>query len=69
MTLEQQQRAFDDVKWFDSIQAGEDKCGSYEFCAQCVKTMKYPCARAAKKQSTGGVRIAVTRKRKRIGNL
>ena len=64
MTLEKQQQVFDDVKWFDSIQAGMDKCGTYVFCENCCKTAQYPCARAAKKQINGAVRIAVIRKHK-----
>lgn len=61
MNLEKQQSIFDDVKWFDSIRAGEDRCGSYGFCGYCNKTAKYPCARAAKKENGGAIRIAVVR--------
>ena len=64
MTLEKQQRVFDDVKWFDSIHAGFDRCGTYEFCASCKKAASYPCARAAKKHSCGAVRIAVMHKKR-----
>lgn len=59
MSLEKQQSLFDEVKWLDSIQAGEDRCGTYSFCSCCVKTAQYPCARAKKKQSCGAIRIAV----------
>lgn len=64
MTYEKQQKLFDDVKWFDSIQAGEDRCGSYEFCVSCKKTLTYPCARAARKHADGTVRVAVVRKKR-----
>ena len=58
MTLKEEQRRFDDLKWFDSIKAGEDKCGSYEFCAVCNKSLTYPCARAARRVARGVFRIA-----------
>ena len=58
MTLKQEQKKFDELKWFDSIAAGEDRCGSYEFCAECNKTNTYPCARAARKYTRGVFRIA-----------
>lgn len=64
MTLEKQQKYFDDAKWFDSIQAGADRCGSYEFCNSCNKKLSYPCARAAKKSAAGAVRVAVVRKKR-----
>ena len=64
MTLKQQQVLFDEIKWFDSIEAGEDRCGSYEFWSSCVKTAQYPCARAAKRQASGAGRVAVVRKKK-----
>jgi hypothetical protein len=58
MTLEQEQSKFDAVKWFDSISAGEDKCGSYEFCGECNKNISSPCARAARRYARGGFRVA-----------
>ncbi|MBQ7879209.1 MAG: hypothetical protein IJ317_01035 [Clostridia bacterium] len=59
MDLENQQRKFDDVKWYDSIQIGSDKCGSYEFCRSCRKDEPYPCARAARRYANGHIRVAV----------
>lgn len=64
MNLKNRQKAFDDVKWYDSILAGEDKCGTYEFCVKCDKEEKYPCARAEYKYSTKYIRLAVLRRRK-----
>ncbi len=46
MDFESQQKKFDDIKWYDSIVAGEDRCGSYEFCEKCNKQEPCPCARA-----------------------
>ena len=46
MSFKIRQKEFDDVKWYDSVLAGEDRCGSYNFCAKCDKDQKYPCARA-----------------------
>ena len=62
MNFKKQQEKFDDVKWFDSIQAGSDKCGSYEFCGECRKSEPYPCARAAHRHANGYIRIAVIRR-------
>ena len=59
MTLKKQQDKFDDVKWFESIQMGEDKCGTYPFCQQCCKDEPYPCARAAHRYQNGYIRVAV----------
>ena len=68
MTYEKQQKVFDEVKWFDSINAGADMCGTYEFCAKCKKQLTYPCARAQRKHENGdSVRVAVV-KRKRAAN-
>ena len=59
MTLQAQQAAFDDVKWFDSIKEGRDTCGNYEFCKECRKEQPNPCARAARRFANGYIRIAV----------
>ena len=64
MTYEKQQQLFDEVKWFDSINAGADMCGTYAFCGKCKKQLTYPCARAQRKYENGGaVRVAVVRKK------
>lgn len=64
MNLYEEQKKFDDVKWYDSIVAGEDRCGSYVFCDKCEKTSPYPCARAMQKHKKGYVRIGVLVRRK-----
>ena len=40
MDFKMQQEQFDNQKWYDSILAGEDKCGSYDFCVKCCRTEK-----------------------------
>lgn len=40
------QKTFDIQKWTESEQAGYDKCGEYEFCHKCDKTIVNPCAEA-----------------------
>ena len=59
MNFKRQQAIFDDVKWYDSIVAGADRCGTYDFCVECDKEQTYPCARAARRHQRGLVRIAV----------
>ena len=63
MTLKEEQMKFDNEKWYASIVAGEDLCGTYSFCVYCKKTLTYPCARAARK-SAAPVRVATVRKKK-----
>ncbi len=58
MDYKLQQERMDDIKWYDSIVAGEDRCGSYDFCVKCKKESKYPCARAKLRYEHGLVRIA-----------
>ncbi len=62
MDFKNRQDQFDNVKWYDSIVAGEDKCGSYEFCTKCRKNEPFPCARAAHRYSNGYIRLAVIRR-------
>lgn len=64
MDFKTQQQQFDNQKWYDSILAGEDKCGSYDFCEKCSKTDKYPCAMAAHRYNNKYIRIAVIRRHK-----
>lgn len=40
------QKEFDLQKWVESEQAGHDKCGEYDFCANCDKSLPTPCAEA-----------------------
>ena len=58
MNFEQEQILLDKEKWYDSIIAGEDRCGSYEFCASCDKWEEYPCARAMRRYKKGYIRLA-----------
>ena len=58
MTLEREQRIFDDVKWFESVRAKSDLCGSYAFCGACNKNLSYPCARASRLYSREVFRVA-----------
>ena len=62
MNKKEWQDKFDDVKWYDSIQVGCDKCGSYDFCRCCRKTEKYPCALAAYRFQNGFIKIATARR-------
>ena len=62
MDFKTQQANFDTQKWYDSLLAGEDKCGSYEFCDRCCNPEKYPCARAAHRHNNKYIRIAVIRR-------
>ena len=60
MDFKAQQNRFDEIKWYDSIVAGYDRCGTYDFCGCCNKEEENPCAHAAYR-SRKGVRIAVVR--------
>ena len=62
MSFERQQKRFDGVKWFDSIRAGDDRCGTYAFCGECRKDEPNPCARAMHRYQNGYVRSAVIRR-------
>lgn len=62
MNFKKQQDQFDKVKWFDSIRAGMDTCGTYVFCDVCQKDEMNPCARAAHRRANGYIRIAVIRR-------
>ena len=64
MSFRTEQDQFDKIKWFDSMREGRDLCGSYEFCGECRKESKYPCARAARRWQNGYIRLAVLRAQK-----
>ena len=64
MSFKNTQKEFDEVKWYDSILAGEDRCGSYEFCGKCDKEEKYPCARAEYKHNMRYIRVGMLRRHK-----
>lgn len=44
--LKEIQDQLDEKKWNDGIAAGNDPCGSYDYCGNCDKTVAYPCATA-----------------------
>lgn len=44
--FEEQQHILDVEKWLASERAGYDLCGTFPWCALCVKAEKYPCAKA-----------------------
>ena len=60
MDFKAQQDRFDEIKWYDSIVAGYDRCGTYEFCGRCDKEEENPCAQAAYRYRRG-TRIATIR--------
>ena len=62
MNFKTEQDQFDKIKWFDSMKAGKDMCGSYEFCGRCKGEWRDPCARAAHRYQNGFIRLAVLRK-------
>ena len=64
MDFKNRQEQFDRQKWFDSVLAGEDTCGSYDFCSKCCKTEQYPCARAEHRFNGRYIRLAVVRRRR-----
>ena len=64
MDFKSRQEQFDKQKWFDSVRAGEDTCGSYDCCSKCCKTEKYPCARAEMRFNGRYIRLAVVRRRR-----
>ena len=39
-------------KWTDSEKAGYDTCGTYNYCANCDKTLENPCEKAMKASKT-----------------
>ncbi len=63
MDFKTQQDRFDEIKWYDSILTGFDRCGTYDFCGVCNKEEKNPCARAAYRyrEKGRGVRLATLR--------
>lgn len=57
-----EQKKLDEIKWKESMEAGEDKCGTYEYCSVCVKEDEYPCAKAKRRaanKASGKTRVAV----------
>lgn len=60
------QAEFDEKKWVDSIIAGEDRCGTYEFCVKCKKAESEPCARAKYRYDNPYTRLAVIHRRSKM---
>ena len=50
-TRAEKQHELDVMKWNDSVERGHDSCGSYDFCADCDKSVDYPCAFAFEKHN------------------
>ena len=46
MEYSRKQKQLDVKKWVDSEIKGYDACGSYDYCANCNKDIKHPCAHA-----------------------
>ena len=44
--LSKKQQELDIQKWNDSLQAGYDTCGTYDYCANCNKELENPCEMA-----------------------
>ena len=63
MDFKATQMEFDNQKWYDSIVAGEDQCGNYDFCIRCNKVGKYPCAKAMARYEGKYIRLAIIRRR------
>ena len=49
MAITKRQKQLDDMKWLESERRGADACGSFDFCAECDKSLKNPCDKAYKK--------------------
>ena len=69
MTLEKKQEMFDSLKWKESVETGNDLCGTYDFCSLCEREKSFPCARAQKRYNGEGVRVATVRKKRFIGGF
>lgn len=65
MDFKSRQDKIDVIKWYDSIVAGEDRCGTYVYCEKCNKAEEYPCAKAEAKYFKKYVRVAVVHRRSR----
>ena len=46
MEYSRKQKQLDVKKWVDSETKGYDTCGSYDYCSNCDKDVKHPCAHA-----------------------
>ncbi len=46
MAITKKQMELDEMKWLKSEEAGQDLCGTYDYCAKCDKTKENPCAKA-----------------------
>ena len=66
MDFEVWQREFDATKWVDSLIAGVDTCGTYDFCEKCNKSEEMPCAHAYQRYRKRRIRIAILKARPRV---
>ncbi len=63
MDFKARQNELDVIKWYDSMVAGEDQCGTYSYCVKCRKQEDNPCARAEDRMEKGYVRVAIITRR------
>lgn len=47
--ISEKQKVLDGKKWADSVIAGKDMCGHYEYCCACNKQEENPCENAIKR--------------------
>ena len=60
MSTLEKQNEFDKKKWEDSLAAGHDTCGEYDYCAKCNKSHEYPCAKAYDEYTSSVVTVETT---------
>ena len=49
MAITKKQKELDELKWIKSEELGKDACGTFDFCAECDKSLENPCDKAFKK--------------------
>ena len=49
MAITKKQAELDLRKWKKSEELGEDACGTFDYCAECDKTLENPCDKAYRK--------------------
>ena len=53
------QKEFDVKKWVESEAVAHDKCGEYEFCDACDKSLTDPCAEAHAKKEGASLKESI----------
>ena len=53
MAITKKQQELDLRKWKKSEEMGEDACGTFDYCAECDKTLENPCDKAYRKFHAG----------------